>query len=494
MVYNETMGRKISDLSGSGLWNSRFGFLIIGFASLLWFFIRSGPKPSRAAYPCQKMASANAALWLSTIFGPLAGVSRSLLSLCILITLGIMFFTFTEGAPGNISSASNLEVGLLMKTTPLPLVIEEREAADSRVSTVYASRAGTNAEAGFAQLIELMEGDGLHFYARNGAPGIVAKGDVVIIKVNSQWNSRGGTNSDLVAAIVKSIVAHPDGFEGEIVIADNGQAQYGSGGNGGSLDWEKNNAVDSSQSYLDVARKFSTEYLVSAYLWDTITLKRVEEYANGDDQDGYIVADRPSSRTGIIVSYPKFETIYGTKVSFARGIWDKGEYDSERLKIINVPVLKTHFIYGATGAVKHYMGVVSNRLTRHNAHRKVGTGGMGTQMARTRMPDLNVLDAIWVNARPKSGPSSSYEDADLAGIVAVGRDPVALDAWGAREILMQLANLQGYGDAASMDPNERTKGSFGHWLSLSMDELRRAGFNATNNADEIRVLFEDAVR
>ena len=474
-------------------WTSRFGWFLVGFASLLWFFIRSGPKPSRAAYPCQRMASTNAALWLSTVFVPLVGVSRagrrSLWLICVLAAVGMMYFTASGDAPVDAASLTRFGAGESGGEIPLPLVIEAREALGPRVSTVYAGRAGTDAEAGLARLIELMEQDGQNFYARDGMPGIVGNNDVVIIKVNSQWDSRGGTNSDLVAAIVKSIVAHPDGFGGEIVIADNGQAQYGSAGNGGSLDWEKNNAMDGSQSYEDVKRRFSAKHRVSTYLWDTITLRKVEEYADGDYRDGYIVAAKPSSRTGIIVSYPKFETEYGTKVSFARGIWDEGAYDSSRLKIINVPVLKSHFIYGATGAVKHYMGVVSNRLTRHNAHRKVGTGGMGTQMARTRMPDLNILDAIWVNARPNNGPSTSYEDADLAGIIAAGRDPVALDVWGATEILMQTARLQGYGNAASMDPGGKAKGSFGHWLTLSMDELRRAGFNVTNDIEEIHVLF-----
>jgi len=444
------------------------------------------------------MASANAALWLSTIFVSLTGISASLKRffwfVCILAIAGVVYFAVLENGPVNADSSSMLDAGISMGKTPLPLVIESREASNSRTSTVYASRAGTDAEAGFTRLIELMERDGQSFYAREGVPGIIANDDVIIIKVNSQWDSRGGTNSDLVASIVGSIVEHPDGFVGEIVIADNGQAQYGSGGGGGSLDWEKNNAVDRSQSYVDVKLKFSTRHRVSTYLWDTITLEEVEEYVDGDDRDGYIVADAPSKRTGIIVSYPKFETVYGTMVSFARGIWDEGAYDSDRLKVINVPVLKSHFIYGTTGAVKHYMGVVSNRLTRHNAHRKVGTGGMGTQIAQTRMPDLNVLDAIWVNARPKNGPSTSYEDADLVGIVAAGLDPVALDAWGAREILMHTAELRGYGNAMSMDPGSRAKGSFGHWLSLSMDELRRAGFDVTNDIDEIRVLFEDSVR
>ena len=439
------------------------------------------------------MASANAILWLSTVFVPLAGVGRAgrrfLWFVCVLVGVGIIYFAALENSPITASSFSRFGTGTSMGETPLPLVVKAREVADVRTSTVYASRAGTDAEAGFARIIELMEQDGMSFYARDGAPGIVANNDVVIIKVNSQWDSRGGTNSDLVATIVKGIVTHPDGFVGEIIIADNGQAQYGSDGKGGSLDWEKNNAMDSSQSYVDVERKFSNEHRVSTYLWDTITSTRVEEYADGDDQDGYIVADAPSSRTGIIVSYPKFETRYGTKVSFARGIWNGRAYDSSRLKIINVPVLKSHYTYGVTGAVKHYMGVVSNRLTKHNAHRKVGTGGMGTQMVQTRVPDLNILDAIWVNAKPKNGPSTSYKDAHLAGIIAAGRDPIALDAWGATEILMQSARLQGYRNVALMDPSDKSKGSFGHWLALSMDELRRAGFNVTNDIDEIRVLF-----
>ena len=60
-----------------------------------------------------------------------------------------------------------------------------------------------------------MEREGTPFYAvRNGTPstGLIAKDDVVIIKVNSQWDERGGTNTDLVKALIQAIVDHPDGF------------------------------------------------------------------------------------------------------------------------------------------------------------------------------------------------------------------------------------------------------------------------------------------
>ena len=68
------------------------------------------------------------------------------------------------------------------------------------------------------RLIALMNGHGQPFYAQNGSSGIICKDDVVIIKVNSQWDERGGTNSDLVKALVQAILDHPQGFSGEVVI------------------------------------------------------------------------------------------------------------------------------------------------------------------------------------------------------------------------------------------------------------------------------------
>ena len=157
-----------------------------------------------------------------------------------------------------------------------------------------------------------------------------------------------------------------------------------------------------------VADSFSS-YKVSTYLWDTITDKRVNEYAEGDPQDGYVVEGSLDPKTGLVVTYPKFKTKYGTNVSFKLGIWDSANktYDSNRLKVINVPVLKSHGGYGVTASVKHYMGVASDKLSREmggRAHNSVGSGGMGTEMAQTRFPALNIIDAIWVNANPGHGP------------------------------------------------------------------------------------------
>ena len=341
-----------------------------------------------------------------------------------------------------------------------------------------------------------MEQKGTPFYAvANGTQknGLIAKDDVVIIKVNGQWDQRGGTNTDLVRSLIQAIVDHPDEFTGEIIVADNGQAQYGATQTGGNLNYAKNNAEDKSQSMESVARSFSGINRVSTYLWDTITTQRVNEYDEGDMNDGYIVNETPNPRTRLIVSYPKFRTQHGTYVSFKKGIWNNEtrSYDEDRLKIINVPVLKTHGTFGVTGAVKNYMGVPSDKLTTQmgsRAHLTVDEGGMGTQMAETRFPAITILDAIWINANMKpSGPVTTYAQATRMNIIAASTDPVALDYWAAQNILMPAAKSKGYSDLSSMDPENNSPGKFGSWLRLSMMELREAGYKTTINRDAMNI-------
>lgn len=54
-------------------WASAF---VIGLLSLAWFIVRTGTKPSRAAYPCQQTAAANGAAWLATYVLPLLSITR----------------------------------------------------------------------------------------------------------------------------------------------------------------------------------------------------------------------------------------------------------------------------------------------------------------------------------------------------------------------------------------------------------------------------------
>jgi uncharacterized protein (DUF362 family) len=377
----------------------------------------------------------------------------------------------------------------------------EKKAEFKPASDIFVVNGTSGNDQGVTKLIDLMGNHGSLFYKspvagmNKGSHGLIARGDTIIIKVNSQWDERGGTNTDLLKALVKAIVEHPDGFVGEIVVADNGQAQYGSTGGGGSLDYSRNNAEDTSQSVQRVVDSFAG-YRVSTYLWDNITTARVKEYSEGDVNEGYITLTTDGPGAAAMISYPKFKTIFGTCISVKLGIWNPKTqtYDSDNLKLINVPVLKTHFIYGVTGCVKHYMGVVSDKLTAQlgaSAHSTVGTGGMGVEMVGTRFPLLNIIDAIWVNAKPGGGPRAPYDAATRADVIAASVDPVALDYWASKNILMPVARGNEYGDLSLIDPDNTEQGSFGQWLRLSMEEIRKAGYQNTIEESHMNVYVSE---
>ncbi len=376
------------------------------------------------------------------------------------------------------------------------LTLKSQRAVKLHSSTIYAVEGTKGNDGGLNTVLETMDADGLKFYNSNmkgllqGPDGLFGSSDVVIVKVNSQWDERGGTNTDLVKTIVAALLAHPDDFNGEVVVADNGQAQYGSTGHGGSLDYAYNNAEDRNQSIQKVVDSLKSLGKVSTFLWDEITMREVKEYSDGDIGDGYVVEQNADPVTGVLVSYPKFTTKHGSHISFKKGVWDpqKRRYEGDRLKIINVPVLKAHFIFGVTGAMKGYMGVNSDKLTAlkgFRTHPTVGKGGMGTLMAKTRVPNLNILDAIHVNARPGGGPKTSYSEATNSGIIAASIDPIALDYWASKNILCELGRSIYGADVSVFNPENTAKGSFGDWLRISANQLNDAGHNFT--FDEARV-------
>ncbi|UCC58327.1 MAG: DUF362 domain-containing protein [Candidatus Bathyarchaeum sp.] len=413
----------------------------------------------------------------------------------VLLIMVASVILISEQILGSIQST-----GAVDPNQEINLSFEPRDAMAFPASNIYVVKG--RAYSHIRELVNLMGSHGLLFYesgttgVNRGPEGLIARDDLVLIKINCQWDARGGTNTDLLKELIQMIVDHPDGFMGEIVVADNGQAQYGSSGNGGSLNWANNNAEDHSQSAQDVVDMFTVSYNASTFLWDTITLKSVGEYSEGDINDGYVVNQTTDPVTGIKVSYPKFRTKFGTYISFKNGIWNHitESYNSEKLKVINFPVLKSHSGYGVTASVKHYMGVVSAKQT--NAHTKVATGGMGTEMVETRFPTLNILDAIWVNANPapssSCGPSTPYGVATRVNTVMASTDPVALAYWGSKNVLMQAARLTGYTNTHTINPdNTNPSGvwgeAFGVWLELSKNGIAAKGYNVTTEENHMNV-------
>jgi len=449
--------------------------LILGLVSMIWLALRTGTKPSRITYPCQRAALANSLVFLAPILPILTFVPRKVKFLRRKLVISIITVTILLSAVSYVVlTAYILPKGMSNFT------LSPQQASGAPASEVFV------ANGSIGSLMDLMGSKGLLFYksqtnAHNSGPdGFFGNGDVILIKINCQWDERGGTNTDLLRELIQLILDHPDGFVGEIVVADNGQGY-------GSMDWPSNNAVDESQSSDAVVSLYSSEFKISTYLWDRITNTEVTEYDQGDSEDGYVVSPTEDPATGVRISYPKFQTAKGTYISFKYGIWDPitHTYDSAKLKIINFPILKSHSNYGVTAAVKHYMGVISQPLT--NTHDYIGRGALGKVMVETRLPTLNILDAIWVNALPGNGPDTTYGEATQLNLVLASTDPVALDYWASKHVLLQTAKLtlSPLADTGTLDPDRQL--AFGTYLRNSMDQLTTAGYEFTMDEDRITV-------
>ena len=200
-----------------------------------------------------------------------------------------------------------------MAAAAAALRIQPQRAASAGASDIFVAQGMTEERADQAanSLIAIMAGAGSHFYRSFqdrpdcGPDGIIGPDDVVVIKVNAEWRERGMTNTDVVKGIVGAIVGHPDGFSGEVVICENGQWQ-----DPAFMDHpDRNNALDRTQSFADVAAMYSGTYRVSTYDWTLMRETAVGEYDAGDYTDGYV----PVSAAAI--NYPKFTTVYGTNIS-----------------------------------------------------------------------------------------------------------------------------------------------------------------------------------
>jgi len=486
-------------------------FFILGILSIVWLVARTGKKSSRANYPCQQTAALNGNLWFITYIAPIfsslpatpAGFfqkkqTMAVAAVIIIAVGGGAYWFFGRTGVVTVDTAT-LDNGLTLSSLT---------AVNTPSSDIFVVTKTNGADGGVDTLFKLMGSQDLILYQSSGTgltrgpEGLIAADDVVIIKVNCQWDERGGTNTDLLKALIQVLIDHPDGFTGEIIVSDNGQGEdRGSLRRGGSFTYPLNNALDASQSIQDVVDSF-TGNRVSTYLWSDITEVRAYEFSEGDMEDGYVVEEMVHFSTGLMVSYAKFTTAYGTHISFKNGVWnaEDGEYDSDVLKVINLSMLKSHSVYGATASVKNYMGVPSDLLTGEiageylNTHRTIGRGGMGTLMANTRYPVLNIIDSIWINPVPMSGPWTPYRTATQMNIITAGTDPIALDYWSVKNILLQNWENRSGEVSVSMDPDNTESndpGFFGNWIRLSMDEIKKGGYDVNIEESHMNVYIAE---
>jgi hypothetical protein len=294
-----------------------------------------------------------------------------------------------------------------------------------------------NHHAGVDCLLSLMARQGLKLYESPyegplaGPQGLISPDDVVLLKVNAQWKYRGCTNSDVVRGLIQRILEHPQGFTGEVVIFENGQGQGSMDGD--ALGWGRYpdgsiqaNAEDPSHSLSFLASTVFAGQGVSTYLLDDIRDVFIKD--TDHQTDGYRLWEG--------VSYPCFTTAGDHRVELREGLWE-GDGFADRVKLINMPVLKTHDGCGITACLKNFYGVLSMGHPPRDYHYGEAGKIWGEMIARVRAPVLNVLDCIWISLGHHCGYPASHTsrlDRLMAGV-----DPVALDYWASKYIFYPVS-------------------------------------------------------
>ncbi|MGB5392048.1 MAG: DUF362 domain-containing protein [Thermoanaerobaculia bacterium] len=457
---------------------------VAGIFALCWLLLRSGSRPSRLAYPCQQAAVSTATLAFGApLVAAILALRRKLASLQSIVGIAAAAFGLiaTFGAWGYLSR---------VEASRGPRLPSLQAPADYRAEIFHISGCPQDPIGDrfpcFESMLDLMGSQGLKFYKAptttliSGPDGVLADNDVIVIKINYQWAERGGTNTDLLQGVIRSIVDHPSGFTGEIVVCEN--AQFASVEN---FDRADNNAQDQALSPRDVVSHFQDlGHNVSLFDWTSIRNTQVNEFSAGDLEDGYVLYPWDAQLNGA-VSYPKFQTSFGTYISLRDGIWDPVTqgYDREHLKFLNLPVLKSHSIYGVTANVKDYMGVVTRELGT-NSHAAIRYGLLGAHLGEVELADLNILDAIWINAHPNGGPSTNYSEASRRDELIVSIDPVAADLWATENTLIPAFRDNGYTSWPKADP-EDPNSDFREYLDNSANAILAAGIEVTNDPEHI---------
>jgi hypothetical protein len=375
--------------------------------------------------------------------------------------------------------------------SPLPATEVPGQSTVFHVTDVPVPAWDTPYHSGLDALLKLMAENGLFLYQMDdagplsGPGGLIAPDDVVLLKVSSQWPERGMTSTDLVRGLIQRLVDHPAGFSGEIVVVENGQTQD-------YLDSASQNNDESPghrQSVQDIVDSFGSDR-VSVFNWRLVGQTAVEEFDAGDDRDGYVLAGNYP------INYPKFTTIRGTRISLKRGIWDGTTYDDSRLKLINLPVLKAHVFMGTTGAVKNYVGVMSRFVGEYepgddwdfhaNFYRpwKGNPAGLlGTLMAM-RFPMVTIMDATYVD--PHTNWAAWFDQTPRVGMLLASTDPIALDYYASKTILLPMRHTAGDGKAIWSDPE--TASVLRHYLLASQARLLEAGYTVRFGEESVHAV------
>lgn len=366
------------------------------------------------------------------------------------------------------------------------------------ISEIFISRNGTPQQ-NITKVIEMM----------GGIEEIIGTNDIVVLKPNAQWWNQGRTNLSAMKGFIDLVHAIP-GFKGEIIIAENTHFMDDSlpeGEKDNVRGWVKfseiNGNIDGSNHNLNtLIALYNKQGIknVTKYHWRDGGPKK-DVWGNGQnggivkspaEGDGYIWSDIDYVFNGfwglkkwkVKMTYPIFTSNYsGITIDLKNGAFKRdnktgGEYLRDKeIKLINFAVLNSHGNdTGITSSIKNYMGItdlscgawgvkpekyfnVHQCGEQHYQYAKAGP--LGCFMKTIRKADLNIVTAEWVGW----GHRTDVKRAKQMKTILASKDPVALDYWGAKYLVLPLSN-----DPKLHDP-DNLKSPIRKFLKLTRQSL-----------------------
>jgi uncharacterized protein (DUF362 family) len=153
----------------------------------------------------------------------------------------------------------------------------------------------------------------------------------------------------------------------------------------------------------------------------------VHEAARVAERSGIAAAARAAGAELLLPIDTGFEP--GAVLGSVLDAWDVLSVLFRADRLINVPVVKHHSLSRLTCGVKNHMGLLGG--SRGRLHQDIHAAIL--DLAAAFRPTLTVVDATRVMVR--NGPTGGrLDDVRAAELVAAGTDPVACDAWAARQL------------------------------------------------------------
>jgi hypothetical protein len=329
-----------------------------------------------------------------------------------------------------------------------------------------------------------------------GISRFVGERDVVIVKVSAQWWNQGMTNVAAVKRLVEHVLERP-GFSGEVVLFENTHFRLADG-SGLSRAWtrpsDRNVDVSGWSCMGDLLPHFaerkaavSAVGLVDAgpsllagdgwhdpaHTYGVYGGEGRGPIAEGEDRDGYHwnFAEAFSLKRSLVdaartpLSWPRFTSPHsGVVIDLRDGLFRRESnrlvpLDDRKLTFINMTTVNEHTATGMTAACKSPMGIVDMSAGEFGTHpRSRGyqsvhyfgapksywrmAGPLAHFATKVRAPDLILSVAEWISITPRGGWDQEKDirlDAASAvrtSTVVAGTDPVAIDTWCARNLLM----------------------------------------------------------